>query len=237
MSTRTVPAPPLLLAFAVLLAAACVLLGVEPARAALVDVALEVEVVAVDPGLAGIAVGDRYGLELTIDDQVLDTNPSAGAGRFPSLVTAFAASAGGGNVGTWDPGAGVYSAASSNFVTNALGNSFTLQIRGTAFPDAGLPFFDFDLEFDWPSGIGDSGLGDSFATQLGVDPGTLELAGAPFLGSIRFQDGEDYLVATIVTTPEPTGAAIGGVQLLALTLTVAVRRRARVRHTPPRSDG
>lgn len=236
MSTRTVPAPPLLLAFAVLLAAACVLLGVAPARAALVDVALEVEVVAVDPGLAGIAVGDRYGLELTIDDQVLDTDPSAGAGRFPSLVTAFSASAGGGNVGTWDPGAGVYSAASSNFVTNALGNSVTLQIRGTAFPDAGLPFFDFDLDFDWPSGIADSGLGDSFATHMGVDPGTLELAGAPFFGSIRFQDGEDYLTATIAA-PEPAGAAIGGAQLLALTLTVAVRRRARVRHTPPRSDG
>ncbi|MEB2346240.1 MAG: hypothetical protein OZ948_16060 [Deltaproteobacteria bacterium] len=209
---------------AVLLAAACALLGALPARAALVPVALEVEVVAVDPGVTGITVGDRYALAFTIDDQVTDTDDSLGAGHFPGLVTAFSAVADPGNAGAWSPDAGVFSMAGSNFVTNAYGENLTLQIRGTGFPAAGFPFYDFDLRFAWLPGISDSGLGDPFSTQLGVAPGTLDLAGAPFYGSVRFTDGYDYFVATIAV-PEPARAAAGCAQLLALVLVAAVRRR------------
>lgn len=202
------------------------LLGAGPARAALVDVFWTFTVVYVDAPLAGFQVGDQYSVELTIDDQVVDTNDSVGAGSFPGLVTDFSAAAGEDNVGTWDPGAGAYLAANSNFVTNAFGNSFTFQVRGTGFPDAGFPFQDFDLAPEWPPGIADSGLGDPFATQLGVAPGALALSDVPVVGSIRFQDGEDFLLVA-VTAPEPAGAAAGGVALLTLALSTALRRPPR----------
>ena len=63
-------------------------------------------------------------------------------------------------------------------------------------------------------------------------PGALDLADVPVAGSIRFQDGEVFLLVTI-TTLEPAGAT-GGAALLALALSAALRRRERARRAAPR---
>jgi hypothetical protein len=114
----------------------------------------------------------------------------------------------------------------SNLVTNAFGDTVTLQLRGTGFPGAGAPFLDFDLEFWWPSGIEDSGLGDTFAEQLGLAPGALDLGSAPFFGRIRFEDGEDFFE---VIVPEPGGGAIAAAALAALAGLHSRRKIARSR--------
>jgi len=199
------------------------------APAAVVDGAVTIGVTDVAPGIAGIEVGDRFELQLSIDDQDVDTDASVGSGHFENLVPTFAASADPGNAGSWDPSAGIYSMTSSNFVTNAFGDSFTLQLRGTGFPAAGAPFVDFDLEFWWPSGIADTGLGDSFAEQLGLAPGALELASTLVFGRIRFEDGEDYFEA--VVTPEPGGGVAAAAA--ALGALAALRARGRTARARP----
>jgi len=196
------------------------------ARAAVIDDTLTIEVTEVAPALVGIEVGDRYDLQLSIDDQDVDTEPSVGSGHFQDLVPTFTASADPANGGGWDPSVGTYSMTASNFVSNAFGDGFTLQLRGTGFPDAGAPFVDFDLEFWWPSGIEDSGLGDTFAEQLGLAPGALDLASTLVFGRIRFQDGEDYFEAVVM--PEPgSGVAAAAAALGALAGVRARERSAR----------
>jgi hypothetical protein len=192
-----------------------------PAQAVVIDATVTIEVVDVAPALDGIEVGDRFTLELAIDDADADTNDSVGAGQFANLVPSFTATPDPENLGSWDPSGGTYSMTASNFVTNAFADGFTLQLRGT-YPAAGAPFVDFDLEFWWPSGIEDSGLGDTFAEQLGLAPGALDLGSTLVFGRLRFEDGEDYFEA--VVTPEPEGAAATAALALGA---MAARRRAR----------
>ncbi len=129
---------------------------------------LAVDVTQVDAVITTLAVGDRFAIALTVNDAVLDQNSSIGGGQFPNLLSDFTMTAFPTNAGTWVP-SGTFDLPASNFVDNAFGNGFTFQVRGTGFPDGGpgLPFFDVDLNFSWLGDITDSGLGDSFAQQLG----------------------------------------------------------------------
>lgn len=199
-----------------------------PAQAVVIDATVTIEVVEAAPELDGIEVGDRFALQLAIDDQDVDTNDSVGAGQFPNLVPSFAATPDPENLGSWDPSGGTYSMTASNFVTNAFGETFTLQLSGT-YPAAGAPFVDFDLEFWWPSGIGDSGLGDTFAEQLGLAPGALDLSSTLVFGRLRFEDGEDFFEAVVM--PEPGGAAAAAVAVLG----ALAARRARAPGPQPES--
>jgi hypothetical protein len=207
---------------------AVVLLAPRAAPAASIDTGLTLQVVAVDPALTELVAGDRFTLAFTIDDQDLDTNPSVGAGTFPGLVTAFSATPDPGNTATWDPSVGSFDPGASNFVTNAFGDNFTLQVHGSGFPTAGgFPFWDFSLGFGWPAGVSDSGTGDTFAEQLGLAEGAFDLAAAqPRLAEIRFLDGMDLVVATATVVPEP-GAGLGATAALASLVGLGCARRRR----------
>jgi hypothetical protein len=202
MMTRHLDGSRLRSGLVALLALGCAVSFGAGATAAEVETTLTVEVTEVPLGVVGIEAGDRFDLHFTIDDAVVDTNASVGAGAFPNLVTSFTASAGPANVGSWDPSGGSFDAGASNFVSNAFGDNFTLQFRGSGFPAAGAPFFDFELRFVWPAGIVDSGSGEGFALQLGVAPGALDLTAALAFGAIRFQVGEDSL-DVLVEEAEP----------------------------------
>jgi len=166
------------------------------------DTTLTVRVTSVDAGVDSITVGDVFFLEFTVEDSVVDTNASVGAGKFPGLVTSFSMSASPSNNGSWTP-SGAFDLAGSNFVNNAFGDSITFQLRGTGFPDGGssLTFHDIDLGFNWPTDVTDSGLGDTFSQQLspasfGVPPAILMLS-----VGIRFTDGFDFPTAFFMPVP------------------------------------
>jgi hypothetical protein len=172
-----------------------------------VPFSLSVEVIATDPGITEVVVGDRFEINGVIDQGITDQNSSVGGGRFPGLVVSFMFAARPLNAGTWVP-AGTFDLPGSNYVTNAFGNNFTFQLRGTGFPDGGpgLPSFDIDVNWLWPGDITDSGLNDPFAGQFGG--GTFNPARA-VLGpsSIRFRaESFDFRSATFLPlTPALAG--------------------------------
>lgn len=160
-----------------------------------------VTVVAVDPGITEIAPYDFYRIDYTIDQSIPDENSATVAGRFSGLAAAFSLSARPLNAALWNPAGNAFNLQGSNYVTNALGDNFTFQMRGIDFPDGGegLPFYDLDLNFAWPDGITDSGLDDQFGIQVGVG-GLYQPDRAIMLPSyIRFRAGpNDYRTALIM---------------------------------------
>jgi PEP-CTERM motif len=134
----------------------------------LIHNSFSVTVISVDPGITEIAPNDFYEIAYTIDQSTVDQNSSIGAGSFPSLATSFTLAARPLNALPWHP-MGTFNLAGSNYVTNAFGDNFTFQMRGSGFPDGGpgLPFFDLDLNWTWPGDVTDSGLNDQFAVQFG----------------------------------------------------------------------
>lgn len=189
------------------------------------------EATAVDTGITAVTVGDKFLISLIVDDSVIDTNASVGAGTFASLVTSYTMVPDPGNVGTWAP-TGPFDLAGSNYVTNAFGDGFTFQMTATGFPDGGasLPFADLDQSFGWPTDLTDSGLGDTFAQQLGVPfgvpPATLSF-------SLRFTAVDSFgfpsvsfLVTPLVepATPVPTLNRYSLIVLILVLLLVGWRR-------------
>jgi len=170
-----------------------------PIHAALIPTTFSVEATAVDTGITAVAVGDKFLISLIVDDSVIDTNASVGAGTFASLLTSYTMVPDPGNVGTWAP-TGPFDLAGSNYVTNAFGDGFTFQMTATGFPDGGtlLPFADIDQSFGWPTDLTDSGLGDTFAQQLGVPfgvpPATLSF-------SLRFSSEGGFPLVSFLVTP------------------------------------
>lgn len=191
-----------------------------PAVATPRPVTLTVEVTSVEPGVTTLAVGDLFTMDFTVEDSITDGNSSTSGGAFPTLITSFAMTADAANAGSWTP-SGTFDLAASNYVTNANGDGITFQVQGTGFPDggAGWTFHDLDLSIGWPEDITDSGLGDTFAQQLGatafgMPPATLEAS-----AGIRFTDGEDYLGASIaVPSQQPQAEPIPTARPLGLAL-------------------
>jgi hypothetical protein len=172
----------------------------------LVHQSFSVQVISVDPGITAIVPTDFFEISYTIDQSVKDQDSSVGAGTFPSLAVSFSLAARPLNAGTWHP-MGTFNFATSNFVTNAFGDNFTFQVRGSGFPNGGtgLTFFDLDLNWKWPADISDSGLNDQFGQQFG---GTFNPARAVLRpSSIRFLAGPgDFREATILPeTPALAG--------------------------------
>jgi hypothetical protein len=199
--------------------------GAGAANAALVQGSFSVEVVALDPGITTVVLGDRFDIDFTVDDAATDDEISSGGGHFPGLLTSFVLTADPGNTGSWAPSGTFDLGAASNFVTNAIGDGYTFQVRGTGFPDGGpgLPFFDIDLNFTWPGDITDSGIGDSFADQFGgaFDPSQAVLDG----GGIRFQSGPiDFPTAMFV--PEPSRPLLLAVGLFVMGAVSSISRRS-----------
>jgi hypothetical protein len=165
----------------------------------LVHTSFSVVVVSVDAGITDILPNDFFEIAYTIDQSVFDTNPSVGAGTFPALAVAFSLTARPLNAGNWHP-MGTFNLAGSNYVTNAFGDNYTFQMRGSGFPNGGpgLSFFDLDLNWKWPGDITDSGLNDEFVGQFGG--GIFNPARATMRpSSIRFRTSTgDFREATIM---------------------------------------
>lgn len=196
-----------------------------PAGAELHPHSFSVRVISLDPGVTAIAVGDAFDIGFTVDDSAIDNASSVGAGHFEGLLTSFSMTAHPGNLGSWEP-SGVFDlGVESNFVTNAFGDNFTFELRGTGMPGGGSPgllFLDIDLSWTWPADISDSGLGDTFGEQFegGFDPALASLRP----GGVRFISGTlEIPQATFVELPEP---GLGFLLLAAL----AAARRVRARH-------
>ena len=134
----------------------------------LIHDSFSVTVISVDPGITEIAPNDFFEIAYTINQSTTDQNSSVGAGNFPALATSFTLAARPLNAGPWHP-MGTFNLAGSNYVTNAFGNNFTFQMRGSGFPigGPGLTFFDLDLNWSWPDDVTDSGLNHQFAVQFG----------------------------------------------------------------------
>ncbi|MCH9003474.1 MAG: hypothetical protein IIC02_12960 [Planctomycetes bacterium] len=95
-----------------------------------------------------IPVGDKFLISLSFDDSALDTDPSTFGGAFPDALQSYSISRNPENLGTWDAACGTPDLDRDNFVTNANGDSMTIQMLGTGFP-AGSPgeFRDVGLVF------------------------------------------------------------------------------------------
>lgn len=200
-----------------------------PASAALVETNTTLVVVAADPELSEFAVGDRFGLTFTLDDAVADVSASANTGSFPALVTAWSMSADPSNLGSWQP-SGSANGPGGSYTSDAVADSLLFEIGGSGFPDGGptSPWVGFGAVVAWPNGITDSGLGDTFAHQLGapfgIPPGSLTL-------QILFEgDGGQFRIVELVVgsgpspLEVPTISTIGLVLLGLLLLTAALRR-------------
>jgi hypothetical protein len=162
------------------------------------------KVVSVDAGITEIVPSDFFEISFTIDQSVTDQNSSVGGGNFPGLAVSFSLAAGPPNAGTWQP-VGTFDRGGSNYVTNAFGDNFTFQMRGSGFPNGGpdLPFFDLDLNWTWPGNITDSGLNDHFVQQFGG--GTFDPARAVLRpSSIRFLVGPGDFRRAIILPEIPT---------------------------------
>jgi hypothetical protein len=175
----------------------------------LIHSSFSVQVVAVDEGIDQIALNDFYEISYTINQSVTDQNSSIGAGTFPGLATAFSLAARPLNALPWHP-MGTFDVAGSNYVTNAFGDNFTFQVKGSGFPNGGpgLSFFDLRMNWSWPDDLIDSGLGDQFGVQLGSGTGIFDPARAIMRPSfIRFlSESGDFVTATILPeTPTLAG--------------------------------
>jgi hypothetical protein len=196
------------------------LCAANPVSGAPVDVSLTYHVSSVDAGITSIAVGDRFTIDLTIEDSTTDTEPSTSHGHFPGLLTAWTVTPDPGNAGTWTP-SGTWDESNGSYVT--AGANITMQVRGTGFPDSGggaIPFFDVILGFDWPDTLNDSGTGDTWAQQLGaafgVPPAVQGGAAIRFrVSDIDFRRAEMVLVDA-VPTARPEVLLLLAVALMAL---------------------
>jgi hypothetical protein len=130
--------------------------------AVLVHHSFSATVVAVDAGITEIAPTDFFEIAFTIDQSVTDQNSLVGAGTFPALAVSFSLAARPLNAGTWHP-MGTFNLAGSNYVTNAFGDNFTFQMRGSGFPNDGPG------QPNIVASINDSGL--RFANLAGSRPG------------------------------------------------------------------
>ena len=76
--------------------------------------------------------GDTFNFSFTLIDTFTDSDPQTNNGQFSPGVSGFSLVKGSG-AGTWNPSTGVF-AAVHNFATNASGDSVTLQVGGSGFP-------------------------------------------------------------------------------------------------------
>jgi len=155
---------------------------------------------------ASFKAGDTFGYSFTFNDATTDTSSSTFNAQFSAGVSAFSLTRDASNTGTWDPASGTFTVSPiANMSVNANGDSVTLQVRGSGFPDLnGVPFFDVGLSFGFGGvyDFVDTGIGQTFAQMAGVSPVNFALA--------SFQN-----VSASVAVPEPaTVISLGGAAVL-----------------------
>ena len=175
--------------------------------------------------------GDTFNFSFTLDDTTTDSRFETFAGQFSPGVSGFSLVKGSG-AGTWNPSTGVF-AAVNNFATNANGESVTLQVGGSGFPQiGGSNFLDVGLTFAWTSSVRDfvdTGSGQTFAEQVGTSGLDFSTANSYFYAELRnasFAGPQMTMSVTGAPTavPEPTSYAAGP---LALLCAILYRRRRR----------
>jgi hypothetical protein len=204
-------------------------LAPSPASAATISVAGLITVTG-DYG-ASFKTGDTFSYSFTFDDQAVDTESQTFVARFNAAVSAFSLTAGGGNVGTWNPGAGTFSVSPvMNYAVNANSDQVSLQVNGTVIPDInGQPFFDVGLTFGFGGvqNFVDTGAGQTFAQLVGVSP--LDFATSTFafpeIRDDQFQG--PAITATVTPVPEPASAVLALAGLACGGWSLFLRRRAR----------
>lgn len=176
--------------------------------------------------------GDTFNFSFTFIDTTTDSDPQTYNGQFSPGVSGFSLVKGSGNTGTWNPAVGVF-APVSNFTTNANGESVTLQVGGSGFPQiGGKNFLDVGLIFAWTSDVQDfvdTGSGQTFAEQVGTSGLDFSTANSYFYAELRnasFAGPQMTMSVTGAPTavPEPTSYAAGP---LALLCAILYRRRRR----------
>ncbi len=175
--------------------------------------------------------GDTFNFNFTLIDTATDSRAETYAGQFAPGVSGFSLVRGSGNVGTWNPVNGVF-AAVHNFYTDANGDSITLQVGGSGFPQLGSSnFLDVGLTFDWDSSVRDfvdTGSGQTFAELVGTSGLDFSTASS-FYPELRNASYDGPIMTMSVTgvptaVPEPTSYAAGP---LALLCAILYRRRRR----------
>ncbi len=173
------------------------LVGAAGARE--IELSLRLEVITVDGPLTAIARGDRFQMDMTVEDGRIDFLIGS-RGSFGQLVTDLSLSRSDTNAGLWDPN-GTYQPLGSSFSTDSLAESLVFALRGSDFPEGGseLAFREVYLEASWAPGITDSGVQDTFADQLGPEPFGLN-GMAQRIVEFRFLDGPVFRTALLEVT-------------------------------------
>jgi len=180
---------------------------------------------------ASFKAGDTFSYSFTFDDTTVDTNGTTYGAQFGAGLTEFTLVRNESNTGTWDPADGTFSS-TPNFSLGANGESITMQLQGSGFPQInGVDFFDVGLTFGW-SGVRnfvDTGSGQTFAEMVGTSPLDFSTAGT-FSAQIRDVNYEGQTLGLSVTAvPEPsTYAALAGLGALGLGLCHRRRRASAV---------
>jgi len=185
---------------------------------------------------ASFKAGDTFGYSFTFNDATTDTSSSTFNAQFSAGVSAFSLTRDASNTGTWDPASGTFTVSPiANMNVNANGDSVTLQVRGSGFPDLnGVPFFDVGLSFGFGGvyDFVDTGIGQTFAQMAGVSPVNFALASFQN-AEIRDTSFEGPTLSASVAVPEPaTVISLGGAAVL--WMLIGGRRAAR---RGRRSDG
>jgi len=167
---------------------------------------------------ASFKAGDTFGYSFTFNDATTDTSSSTFNAQFSAGVSAFSLTRDASNTGTWDPASGTFTVSPiANMNVNANGDSVTLQVRGSGFPDLnGVPFFDVGLSFGFGGvyDFVDTGIGQTFAQMAGVSPVNFALASFQN-AEIRDTSFEGPTLSASVAVPEPaTVISLGGAAVL-----------------------
>lgn len=167
---------------------------------------------------ASFKAGDTFGYSFTFNDATTDTSSSTFNAQFSAGVSAFSLTRDASNTGTWDPASGTFTVSPiANMSVNANGDSVTLQVRGSGFPDLnGVSFFDVGLSFGFGGvyDFVDTGIGQTFAQMAGVSPVNFALASFQN-AEIRDTSLQGPTLSASVTVPEPaTVVSLGGAAVL-----------------------
>lgn len=176
---------------------------------------------------ASFKAGDTFNYGFTFDDTTVDTNAATYTAMFGAGLSEFTLVRSDSNTGAWDPAGGTFSS-TPNFSLGANGESITVQVQGSGFPQInGVNFFDVGLTFGW-SGVRnfvDGGSGQTFAEMVGTSPLDFSTASS-FSAQIR---DVNYLATnlslSVTAVPEPSTYAVAA-GVCALGLGTARRRRA-----------
>ena len=184
-----------------------------------------------------ISIGDKFVLSFTLDDSVIDSNPSATFANFGNAYSDVSLTRLSSNAGSWNPSFSTYNG--ENVMTagyisgNTYNFSFGLNFSGgqsvdyIGFPENGsAPFYGLSFGFSTTSSPSDTGAGQTLASRLPSSATwTINTVNLTFQGGFAepFVTTESSAFDA-AAVPEPSTFALGSLGALAFAA-VALRRR------------